>query len=198
MSSPRSSLDLTPKPLRRKSRLSIHALLEQTLHIRTNDGRVFIGTFICTDKPLNIILVNTEEYRFPIPEPISSVSSIPSARDSDVGSQAEPFQTQRRRYPPPPTLNPNKLPKGRYVGMVLIPFRLILSIHSQVSLPLVPTLNPLRRRSQDQLGQRDGARTRETVPSTISEDVDEDEFELVSEELDDVELDDDIRDSIYI
>jgi len=30
--------------------------------VSTTDGRVFIGTFAGTDKPLNIILVNTEEF----------------------------------------------------------------------------------------------------------------------------------------
>ncbi|KAF9040602.1 hypothetical protein BJ165DRAFT_1317280, partial [Panaeolus papilionaceus] len=41
----------------------ISALLRQILRITTTDGRIFIGTFAGTDKPLNIILVNTDEYR---------------------------------------------------------------------------------------------------------------------------------------
>ncbi|KDR68684.1 hypothetical protein GALMADRAFT_46514, partial [Galerina marginata CBS 339.88] len=41
----------------------LRGLLRQLLRICTTDGRVFIGTFAGTDKPLNIILVNAEEYR---------------------------------------------------------------------------------------------------------------------------------------
>ena len=42
---------------------TVQALLRQLLRVSTTDGRVFIGTFAGTDKPLNIILVNTEEFR---------------------------------------------------------------------------------------------------------------------------------------
>ena len=42
---------------------TVQALLRQLLRITTTDGRIFIGTFAGTDKPLNIILVNTEEFR---------------------------------------------------------------------------------------------------------------------------------------
>jgi len=41
----------------------LRALLQQILRITITDGRVFIGTFAGTDKPLNIILINAEEYR---------------------------------------------------------------------------------------------------------------------------------------
>ncbi|TRM57171.1 hypothetical protein BD626DRAFT_515733, partial [Schizophyllum amplum] len=35
----------------------------RTLRITVSDGRVFLGQFAGTDKPLNLLLVNTEEYR---------------------------------------------------------------------------------------------------------------------------------------
>ena len=38
-------------------------LLRQVLRIRTNDNRIYLGTFAGTDKLLNILLVNAEEYR---------------------------------------------------------------------------------------------------------------------------------------
>lgn len=47
--------------------LKIKALLTRILRITTTDGRIFIGTFAGTDKPLNIILINAEEYRFSEP-----------------------------------------------------------------------------------------------------------------------------------
>jgi len=46
---------------------AIKALLTRFLRITTTDGRVFIGTFAGTDKPLNIILINAEEYRLSEP-----------------------------------------------------------------------------------------------------------------------------------
>jgi small nuclear ribonucleoprotein (snRNP)-like protein len=46
----------------------IKGFLNQLLRITTNDGRIFIGTFAGTDKPLNLILLNTEEYRISGPE----------------------------------------------------------------------------------------------------------------------------------
>ena len=41
----------------------LKGLLRRLLRITTTDGRVFIGTFAGTDKPLNIILINAEEFR---------------------------------------------------------------------------------------------------------------------------------------
>ena len=46
----------------------IKSFLNQLLRITTTDGRVFIGTFTGTDKPLNLILLNAEEYRISGPE----------------------------------------------------------------------------------------------------------------------------------
>ncbi len=41
----------------------IQALLQRTLRISISDGRLFVGTFACVDKQLNIVLTNTEEFR---------------------------------------------------------------------------------------------------------------------------------------
>lgn len=42
----------------------LKSLLRQFIRVTTSDGRIFIGTFAGTDKLLNIILTNAEEYRF--------------------------------------------------------------------------------------------------------------------------------------
>jgi N-alpha-acetyltransferase 38, NatC auxiliary subunit len=42
---------------------TLQSFLQQLLRITTIDGRVFLGTFAAVDKPLNIILINAEEYR---------------------------------------------------------------------------------------------------------------------------------------
>ncbi|KAI0641130.1 hypothetical protein C8Q79DRAFT_991804 [Trametes meyenii] len=41
----------------------LQGLLKQTLRVFVTDGRIFLGTFAGTDKQLNIILINTDEYR---------------------------------------------------------------------------------------------------------------------------------------
>lgn len=66
-------------------------LLRQILRITINDGRVFIGTFAGTDQPLNLLLLNTEEYN----------------------------------------MGPDANPDGRYVGQVLIPWRLVVKVEGE-------------------------------------------------------------------
>jgi len=72
---------------------NLKGVLRATLRIITHDDRAFIGTLVGTDKSLNIILVNTEEFRLSPGEENTS---------------------------------------GRYVGQVMIPWRLIESIGLQV------------------------------------------------------------------
>lgn len=64
-------------------------LLRQILRITIDDGRVYLGTFAGTDKLLNILLLNAEEYR--------------------IGQDGI---------------------AGRFVGQVLVPWRLVLNVES--------------------------------------------------------------------
>ncbi|OBZ80103.1 N-alpha-acetyltransferase 38, NatC auxiliary subunit [Grifola frondosa] len=72
----------------------LKSLLKQPLRIAVEDGRVFLGTFAGTDKQLNVILVNTDEFR-------------PAAGYQDA--------------------NPN----GRFVGQVMIPWRLVRRVEAR-------------------------------------------------------------------
>ncbi|KAI0762391.1 hypothetical protein C8Q74DRAFT_147589 [Fomes fomentarius] len=72
----------------------LKALLRTTLRVTVVDGRVFLGTFAGTDKQLNILLVNTDEYRL----------------GPDAGSDGL---------------------DGRYVGQVMIPWRLVVRVESR-------------------------------------------------------------------
>ncbi|KAH9982034.1 hypothetical protein BGW80DRAFT_1261123 [Lactifluus volemus] len=74
---------------------NLKSILRGTLRIITNDDRAFIGTFVGTDKDMNILLVSTEEFR--------------------LGASHQ---------------NPAV---GRYVGQVMIPWRLIQDIGLQVT-----------------------------------------------------------------
>ncbi|KIY66733.1 hypothetical protein CYLTODRAFT_338863, partial [Cylindrobasidium torrendii FP15055 ss-10] len=69
----------------------LRPLLRRTLRVFTTDNRIFLGTFAGTDKPLNLVLVNAEEFRL-----------VPMKDNQD----------------------------GRYVGQVLIPWRLITKIEA--------------------------------------------------------------------
>jgi N-alpha-acetyltransferase 38, NatC auxiliary subunit len=75
---------------------NLKSILRGTLRIITHDDRAFIGAFVGTDKSLNILLVNTEEFR--------------------IGG--------------PPDERPSA---GRYVGQVMIPWRLVRSVGLQVA-----------------------------------------------------------------
>ncbi|KAL5514504.1 hypothetical protein ACEPAG_2593 [Sanghuangporus baumii] len=92
--SPPSSQSPSPSPsppllhASRPRRTAVEALkdlLNRTLRIACSDGRTFVGTFVCVDKQLHIILANTDEYSMSKPE-------------------------------------------GRYVTMVMVPWRLVVTI----------------------------------------------------------------------
>jgi len=72
---------------------NLKSILRGTLRVITDDNRAFIGTFVGTDKSLNILLLNTEEFR--------------------LGEDANTV--------------------GRYVGQVMIPWRLIRGVGLQVA-----------------------------------------------------------------
>ncbi|KAF8811384.1 hypothetical protein BYT27DRAFT_7029053, partial [Phlegmacium glaucopus] len=72
----------------------LQSFLQCLLRITTIDNRIFLGAFAGTDKPLNIILINAEEYR---------ISQGPG---------------QRVKF------NEN----GRYVGQVLLPWKMIAKV----------------------------------------------------------------------
>lgn len=83
----------------------VKGLLNQMLRIAITDGRIFIGTFAGTDKPLNILLINAEEYR----------------------------------------IGPDENPDGRYVGQVLIPWRLVVKVEAQGEGPRNPSGDRVER-----------------------------------------------------
>ncbi|PCH33091.1 hypothetical protein WOLCODRAFT_52746, partial [Wolfiporia cocos MD-104 SS10] len=71
----------------------LRSLLRGNLRITISDGRIFIGTFVGTDKQLNVLLVNTDEYRL---------------GEEYVGGRMS----------------------GRFVGQVMIPWRLVQKVEA--------------------------------------------------------------------
>ncbi|TFK18796.1 hypothetical protein FA15DRAFT_675029 [Coprinopsis marcescibilis] len=83
---PPPSSTTTPKSIDQ-----LRSLLRRVLRITTSDDRVFMGAFAGTDKSLNLLLINTEEFRL------------------GMGDMYE----------------------GRYVGQVLIPWRVVVKAEAQ-------------------------------------------------------------------
>jgi N-alpha-acetyltransferase 38, NatC auxiliary subunit len=72
---------------------AVRNLLNDILRVTVTDGRIFLGTFVGTDSELNILLLNTDEFR----------------------------------------LGPNENPNGRFVGQVMIPWRLVKTVEARLS-----------------------------------------------------------------
>lgn len=83
-----SSSPARPEPF---SITRLRDTLNRTFRVCISDGRIFVGTFVCTDKEKNIILTNTDEFR---------------VGQADVS-------------------------EGRYVGMVMIPWRHIVKVEAE-------------------------------------------------------------------
>lgn len=56
-----SSLDMD----RDEAQAYLESLLNKNLRIITTDGRLFLGSFKCTDAERNVVLANTYKYRHP-------------------------------------------------------------------------------------------------------------------------------------
>jgi|ERR1700733_3948250 small nuclear ribonucleoprotein (snRNP)-like protein len=89
-SSPSSTVSSPSAHRNTPSTIRLKALLRETLRITVIDGRIFLGTFVGTDSLLNVLLINTEEFR----------------------------------------LSPEENWNGRFVGQVLIPWKLVVKVEA--------------------------------------------------------------------
>jgi small nuclear ribonucleoprotein (snRNP)-like protein len=46
----------------------LHSLLNEIIRVTITDGRIFLGSFVGTDRELNIILLNADEFRIEGPD----------------------------------------------------------------------------------------------------------------------------------
>jgi small nuclear ribonucleoprotein (snRNP)-like protein len=76
-------------------------LLNRTLHLHTNDGRMFVGQMKCTDNERNIILAMAHEYRQPAESDIQ-LAAERHAKSGCVGNVKVDM-------------------KKRFVGLVVVP-----------------------------------------------------------------------------
>ncbi|KAF5382856.1 hypothetical protein D9757_007298 [Collybiopsis confluens] len=103
----------SPQP---SSITKLRELLSSTLRITVNDGRIFLGCFIGTDQPMNILLTDTEEFR---------IEPLVKERDG-LGLEEEED----------PNIDAETTTAGRFVGQVLIPWKIIRKI--EVQEPMAP------------------------------------------------------------
>ncbi|KAI1325737.1 hypothetical protein F5Y16DRAFT_255385 [Xylariaceae sp. FL0255] len=78
----------------------LQSLLNKTLRIHTTDGRMFIGTFKCTDTDRNIVLSLTYEYRQPSQQKLAEAAA---AAESSGAQTVKADMT------------------SRYLGLIVVP-----------------------------------------------------------------------------
>lgn len=96
----------------------LESLLGKSLHITVHDGRLFTGTFKCTDNESNVILANSFEYRMPS----KSAEEKAIAEAQATGRPAKADMT------------------SRFVGLIVVPGKQIVKIELEESrIPSLPS-----------------------------------------------------------
>ncbi|KAI0015859.1 hypothetical protein F4780DRAFT_761963 [Xylariomycetidae sp. FL0641] len=62
----------------------LKSLINKNLRIHTTDGRMFIGTFKCTDTHSNVVLSLTYEYRQPSPQKLAEAAAAAARLGQDT------------------------------------------------------------------------------------------------------------------
>ena len=101
---------------KRPGRATLESWLNETMKIQMTDGRIVIGTFLCTDKDKNIILGNACEY---VTSP-STQPNDPAQTDGQDGHQPTSVLFDAGRGP-------------RNLGLAMVPGNYIVSIHLEHS-----------------------------------------------------------------
>ncbi|QYS97128.1 Sm domain-containing protein [Trichoderma simmonsii] len=93
----------------------ISSLLNQSLRVYTTDGRMFRGTFKCTDPDRNIVLGNTHEYRQPSEEERSAAAANASGSSTILDMTS------------------------RYLGLIVVPGHHIVKMEAEQFLSQIKT-----------------------------------------------------------
>ncbi|KAF9261094.1 hypothetical protein L218DRAFT_961780 [Marasmius fiardii PR-910] len=89
---------------------ALRSLLNSILRVSVIDGRLFLGSFLGTDQALNLLLLDTEEFRV-----LNTHSQDPHISKWD-GVIREGLYIED--------------PKGRYVGQVLVPWKQVVKVEA--------------------------------------------------------------------
>lgn len=88
-------------PTKAEAEAYLKSLINKTLRIHATDGRMFIGTFKCTDTDRNVVLSLTYEYRQPSQQTLTEAAAAAAMTDSSKTVKADMT--------------------SRYLGLVVIP-----------------------------------------------------------------------------
>lgn len=71
-------------PTKAEAHAYLTSLINKTLRIHATDGRMFIGTFKCTDTDRNVVLAVTYEHRQPSQQELSKAAAVAASSGSDT------------------------------------------------------------------------------------------------------------------
>ncbi|RPA87198.1 hypothetical protein BJ508DRAFT_410738 [Ascobolus immersus RN42] len=144
METPTTTPRSVPRQAFRSAQPFLTSLLLKTIRVHTKDGRVFVGTFKCTDRDLNIILSETSEFR---PPPVSAISEIlestpppatryrnPIRKNSIPSAEAYMNIVAMKKAERAASLSQDGRPKititvkSRFIGLVCIPGREVTKV----------------------------------------------------------------------
>ncbi|KAK5631572.1 hypothetical protein RRF57_007286 [Xylaria bambusicola] len=116
----------------------LRSLLNKILRIQVTDGRLFTGTFKCTDTDSNVVISNTFEYRHPSQREIAEAASA-AADDANAASVKVDMTS-------------------RYLGLVVVPGKHIPATTPQPD--KVPRVNSLYRHSKHYISNGEALSTK--------------------------------------
>ncbi|KAI1187630.1 hypothetical protein F5B17DRAFT_398671 [Nemania serpens] len=77
-----SRTTMNEAPTKAKAEAYLKSLLNKTLRIHVTDGRMFVGTFKCTDTDRNVVLSLTYEYRQPSQQTLAEAAAAAAMTNS--------------------------------------------------------------------------------------------------------------------
>ncbi|KAI0548390.1 hypothetical protein F4679DRAFT_322552 [Xylaria curta] len=80
----RTTMNEAKTPTRAEAETYIKSLINKTLRIHATDGRMFIGTFKCTDTDRNVVLSLTYEYRQPSQQKLAEAAAAAASSSSET------------------------------------------------------------------------------------------------------------------
>ncbi|KAI0187881.1 hypothetical protein EV127DRAFT_139877 [Xylaria flabelliformis] len=80
----RTTMNEAETPTRAQAETYIKSLINKTLRVYATDGRMFIGTFKCTDTDRNVVLSLTYEYRQPSQQKLAEAAAAAASSSSET------------------------------------------------------------------------------------------------------------------
>ncbi|KAF2151938.1 hypothetical protein K461DRAFT_294803 [Myriangium duriaei CBS 260.36] len=106
-----SALAASPSLTNTAATTYLSGLLNRSLRIHINDGRMFVGNLKCTDRERNVVLATTYEYRRPSPQAVEQ-AMVEAARAGSSGGGVKVDMVRR------------------FVGLVVVPGAYITKIET--------------------------------------------------------------------